>query len=74
MADETLNPKPTVVTKTKYVRSGNASNAVYGLGLIGSLIYFIQHASSFWMGIVAFFEALVWPAIVVYKILEWLKM
>ncbi len=50
------------------------SSAIYGLGFIGALVYFIQHATSFWMGIIGFFKALVWPAILVYKLLEFLKM
>jgi hypothetical protein len=51
-----------------------ASNAVYGLGLIGALTYFIQHATTFWEGLLGFFKALVWPAILIYKLLEFLKM
>jgi hypothetical protein len=46
---------------------GNAqSGAVYGLGLIGAAVYFISHATGFWMGIVGLLKALVWPAILVY--------
>jgi len=48
--------------------------AVYGLGLIGATIYFISHASSFWMGVVGLLKAFVWPAFLVYKALEFLKM
>lgn len=46
--------------------------AVYGLGLIGAAIYFISHASTFWLGVVGFFKALVWPAILVYDALKML--
>lgn len=49
---------------------GNAANAVYGLGIIGAAIYFIQHASSFWMGLLGIVEAIVWPVFFVYKSLE----
>jgi hypothetical protein len=48
--------------------------AIYGLGFIGSLIYFIQHATSFGMGVLGFLKALVWPVLLVYKALELLKM
>lgn len=47
--------------------------AVYGLGFIGALIYFIQHAQTFTQGLMGFFKALVWPAFVVYKLVEMLK-
>ena len=50
------------------------SSAVYGIGLIGALIYFIGQAPSFWMGVLGILKALVWPAILVYKILDFLKM
>jgi hypothetical protein len=49
------------------------SSAVYGIGLIGALVYFIGQASSFWMGALGILKALVWPAILVYKILDFLK-
>ncbi len=50
--------------------SGNAADAVYGLGLIGALIYFWQQADSFWQYVLAVLEALVWPAILVYRAFE----
>jgi hypothetical protein len=49
------------------------SSAVYSIGLIGALVYFIGHAPSFWMGALGILKALVWPAILVYKILDFLK-
>jgi len=45
-------------------------SAVYGLGLIGAAIYFIMHATSFWMGVLGFLKALVWPALLIYKAFE----
>ena len=48
--------------------------AVYGLGLIGALVYFIQSATSFWDGLCGVFQALVWPAYLVYELLHWLKL
>lgn len=51
----------------------NTSEAVYGLGLIGAAVYFIQHAATFWAGVLGLLKALVWPAMVVYKLLGFLK-
>lgn len=46
----------------------NAPNgAVYGLGLIGTAIYFISHATTFWMGVLGLLKAIVWPAILIYE-------
>lgn len=44
---------------------GGASNAVYGLGFIGAAIYFIGAASTFWMGVLGFLKAIVWPVFLV---------
>lgn len=47
--------------------------AVYGMGLIGALIYFVQHATTFWAGLLGILKAIVWPAILVYDIFGFLK-
>jgi hypothetical protein len=52
---------------------GAGAGAVYGLGLVGALIYFIQHANSFSEGLLGVLKALVWPAVLIYKVLELLK-
>jgi hypothetical protein len=55
--------------KTQDHGSGSAS-AVYGLGFIGAAIYFITTATTFWMGVVGFLKAIVWPAFLVYEALK----
>lgn len=49
---------------------GACGGGIYGLAFIGALVYYIQHAESFWMGVLGVLKALVWPAILVYKLLE----
>lgn len=48
--------------------------AVYGLGFIGAVIYFVGQAQTFGQGILGFLKAIVWPAMVVYKLLGFLKL
>ena len=55
-------------------RIANQSSAVYGMALIGALIYYVQHATTFWMGVVGVLKAMVWPAFLVYNLMESLKM
>jgi hypothetical protein len=43
------------------------SGAVYGLGFIGAAVYFISHATGFWIGVLGFLKALVWPAVIIYE-------
>lgn len=45
-------------------------SAVYGLGIIGAAIYFISQATTFWMGVLGFLKALVWPVFLVWRALE----
>ena len=47
----------------------SSTGAVYGLGVIGAAIYYIGHAAGFWMGVLGFLKALVWPAFLVYQAL-----
>jgi hypothetical protein len=53
---------------------GAGGGAVYGLGVIGALVYYIQTATSFWDGAYGVFQALVWPAYLVYGLLHSLKL
>jgi hypothetical protein len=60
---------------TVRVRSGSAaSGGGYGLAFIGALIYYLQHATSFSDGLVGILKAIVWPAMLVYHLLEHLNM
>ena len=54
---------------------GNASSgAVYGIGVIGAAVYYLQHATTFLAGILGIIKALFWPGVILYKVLELLKM
>jgi hypothetical protein len=54
----------------KNTAAHGTGGAVYGLGLIGSLVYWLQAATSFGAVITAILKSIVWPAYVVYKLLE----
>jgi hypothetical protein len=60
--------------KPKGVRQAGASEAVYGLGLIGAWIYYFTHAATLWLGVLGFFKGIVWPAMLVYEALKYLHM
>lgn len=54
-----------------YGKAGcGGGGAVYGLGFIGAAIFFIGNATSFWAGVLGFFQAMVWPAFLVYEALK----
>lgn len=49
------------------------SGGFYFLTFIGAAVYFVQHAVTFWTGVLGILKALVWPAIAVYYLLAYLK-
>lgn len=53
--------------------NGNVMGGVYGLAFIGALIYFLKGAGSFSVVVWGILKAIVWPAILVYKVFEFLK-
>ncbi len=42
-------------------------SAVYGLGLIGALVYYISASTGLWSAITGIIKALLWPAFLVYE-------
>jgi hypothetical protein len=53
----------------RWGKRSHGGNAVYGLGLIGALVYYIGHADGFWWGVLGVLKALVWPVFLVYSAL-----
>lgn len=76
----TLNPQTSKekvpMSKVKVIRehSSTGGGAVYGFGFIGALVYYFQHADSFAQFVMGFLKAIVWPAMVVYKVIEYFKL
>jgi hypothetical protein len=52
----------------------HSGGALYGLGFIGAAVYYISTATGFWMGVLGFLKALVWPAFLVFGLLKFLHM
>jgi len=56
-----------------YSAKGQFGGGIYGLAFIGALIYFLQNATTFWMGVLGVLKAMVWPAMLVYNALKFLN-
>tara|TARA_Y100000310_G_scaffold342852_1_gene447883 strand:+ start:5760 stop:5978 length:219 start_codon:yes stop_codon:yes gene_type:complete len=56
--------------KEKCSSTCHSSGCGYFLGFIGAVIYYISTADSFWMGVLGFLKALVWPAVLVFELLK----
>lgn len=59
--------------KNKNISNGT-SGGVYGLAFIGSLVYFLHNATTFWSVVLAVLKSLVWPAVLVYNLLKFLQL
>lgn len=53
--------------KQKMKDNDCSSSAIYGLGFIGAAIYFISQATTFWIGVLGFLKAIIWPVFLVYQ-------
>lgn len=58
----------------KVVNNSQSGGAIYGLGIIGALIYFLQRADTFWAVLLGIAKAIFWPAVILYKTLELLNL
>lgn len=56
------------------VKKNASSGFFYLLGFIGSAVYFISHATGFWIGVLGFLKSLVWPAVLVYELFKHIGM
>lgn len=60
--------------ETKLEFKCGGGSAVYALGFIGAAVYYVSAATGFWMGVLGILKAIVWPAMLVYKVLSTLGM
>jgi hypothetical protein len=51
-----------------------SAGAVWFLGFVGAVVFYIQHADGFWGGVIGILKALVWPAFLVYEAMRALGM
>jgi len=55
-------------------RCHDKSEAIYGLGVVGALFYFLQSAATFGMVIMGIIKSFFWPAILMYELLSYLQL
>ena len=55
---------------SKEVQKSAPAGAVYGFGFIGAAVFYISTATGFWMGVLGFLKAMVWPAFLVFEALK----
>lgn len=60
--------------KHRHFHNHSSSGAIYGMGVIGALFYFLPHAANFGAVILGIGKAIFWPAILMFKLLTYLQM
>lgn len=58
--------------RQKVVKESCSGNVIYGLGVVGALIHYVSSATGFWSGFLGVLKALIWPAFLVYELLNYL--
>jgi len=53
---------------------GGTGGCLYGLGFLGSAIYYISSATGFWVGVLGILKSIVWPAFLVFELMKFLGM
>ena len=74
MKDEEKNDKRWHSRKDWHKPYSGPLGGIYGLAFIGAAVYYIQQADTFWIGVLGFLKAIVWPAMLIYKVFTLLKM
>ena len=76
MTEEKDDNKHYVYEKRNPGRHGGSgiAGAAYFMAFIGSAVYYIQQATTFGSGFIGFLKALVWPAFLVYDVLQFIGM
>ncbi|OGM74326.1 hypothetical protein A2382_02845 [Candidatus Woesebacteria bacterium RIFOXYB1_FULL_38_16] len=57
----------------KHKGGGQAGGAVYGIGFIGGIIFFVQNSTSITDALLGVVKAIFWPAFFVYKFFEYIQ-
>jgi len=53
---------------------GGSGGAIYGLGVIGALFYFLKGAATFGAVVMGIGKSIFWPALMIFKLLTLLQM
>ena len=57
--------------KSRRAANNGGAGGIWFLGFIGALVYYLHyHSGTFWLVVLAFLKAFVWPAFVVYHLLQ----
>jgi len=73
MTEENNSSKQPIIKESKKMKNNSGSGiagAAYFMAFIGAAVFYIQQAATFGAGVIGFLKALVWPAFLVYELLQ----
>jgi hypothetical protein len=56
----------------KHMGCHGSGGALYGVGFLGALVYYLTTATSFLGGVLGVIKAILWPAFLVYGLLKFI--
>lgn len=65
--------KDRMIFKRHHCSNHGGNNAIYCLGVVGALFYFLKGAATFGAVIMGIGKSIFWPAILMFKLLSYLK-
>ena len=74
MSDYNENGNTVVHKHVNKCNDGGSWGFIYFLSFVGAAVYFIQQADSFGAGVLGFLKAIVWPALLIYRVFGMLGM
>ena len=52
----------------------HAGNAVYGIGMVGAFVYYMQNAHTFGGVLYGLLKAVLWPGFLIFEVMKYLHM
>lgn len=62
-----------MVKQVKVINKGNPAGGFYLLTFIGAAVHFVQASEGFWGFVLALLKAAVWPAFLIERVFELLR-
>jgi hypothetical protein len=62
------------MTKKNHVAQHGGAGGLWFAGFVGTLVYYLHvHSGTFWLVVLAFIKALVWPGLLAYYLLRFMQ-
>lgn len=60
--------------KKVYINNDGMWGLVWFFATVGAVVYYVQQATGFWGGVLGVLKGMVWPAMLMYRVLQTLQL